>query len=128
MGRTDKAICSSICGARCCKWGFVELTQEEAERLPRLARELHLPQPEIVAYERNGQPAWIMHATPCLFLNKSNLCGIYKDRPEHCRIFPDTWREWCPLSRQQFADLAPLPVVRTSEDRRPRRTGKRTPG
>ncbi len=62
--------------------------------------------------DREGVEGFIMHATPCTFLNKANLCGIYKDRPEHCRAFPDTVRDWCPLSRVIFADLLPV-------DRRP---------
>lgn len=112
MVRTAKAICSDVCGARCCSWSFIELTPDEAERLRKLAEQKHLPQPEIVAYSRDGVDGFVMHATPCTFLNKANLCGIYKDRPEHCRAFPDTLRDWCPLSRVIHAELLPV-------DRRP---------
>ena len=122
MTRTAKSICSTECGGRCCKWGFVELTQEEAERLPLLAAKKRLPPPTIEQYERKGEPAWVMHATPCGFLNKANLCGIYKDRPHHCHAFPDTIREWCPLSEVLFSELLPL------HQRPPALQPKRIPG
>jgi hypothetical protein len=97
-----------VCGARCCSWGFIETTPEEAARLRKLATRKHLPQPELVPYTaRDGSDGFIMQATPCVFLNKANLCGIYKDRPQHCRDFPDTARDWCPLSRVLFAELLP---------------------
>lgn len=120
MARSDKAICSSVCGARCCKWGVVALTPEEAERLPRLAPALHLPQPEIVSSLLGGEESSAMHAKPCVFLSKSNLCTIYKDRPDHCRAFPDTWREGCLLSVQRFGDR-PEPATHSPELRKPRR-------
>ena len=112
MARTAKSICSDVCGARCCSWSFIELTPDEATRLQRIATEKHVPQPEIVAYDRDGKQGFVMHATPCTFLGKDNLCSIYKDRPETCRNFPDTLRDWCPLSRVVYMELLPY-------DRRP---------
>lgn len=99
---TDKVLCSQVCRARCCSWSFIEVTPEEVEVLKQRAVELHLPEPPIVAYDRDGTEAYIMHATPCVFLSKDNLCSVYRDRPQHCRDFPDTWREWCPLSKRVF--------------------------
>ena len=108
---TDKALCSTVCRAACCSWGFVELTEEEAERMHRLADKLGVEQPTIMDYVRDEKgvktPAWVMHATPCTFLGKDKLCRIYKDRPEHCRDFPNTWREWCYLSHREFPDEKP---------------------
>ena len=103
-GLTDKALCSQVCRARCCSWGFVTLSPEEAQRLPQEAEALGLSQPHIVpAREPEGEPKeYVMHATPCVFLSKSKLCLIYRDRPEHCRAFPDQLREWCPLSLRWY--------------------------
>ena len=109
--RSDKAICSDACGARCCKASFVSLTPAEAERLPKLAAALGLPQPEIVPHDtgQQGEPAeaaqeHIMYALPCTFLSKNNLCLIYRDRPEHCHAFPNQLLDWCPLSWKRFGD------------------------
>ena len=109
--KSDKAICSQGCGARCCKGSFISLTREEAELMPQLAKRLAVPEPEIVANERSrlGGPEgpvqeFIMYALPCTFLSKSNLCQSYTTRPAHCREFPDQTREWCPLSWKRFGD------------------------
>ena len=45
-----------------------------------------------------------MHALPCTFLSKSNLCLIHSQRPEHCRGFPYSLLEWCALSVKQFGE------------------------
>ncbi|MCX6024152.1 MAG: YkgJ family cysteine cluster protein, partial [Chloroflexi bacterium] len=76
----------------------------------------------IEQYERKGEQAWVMHATPCGFLNKANLCGIYKDRPYHCSAFPDTLRDWCPLSSVLFPEL--LPNYRRPADQEPKRRAR----
>lgn len=109
--RSDRAICSQGCGARCCKGSFISLTPAEAELMPRLAQRLGVPEPEIVANEksREGGPEgpvqeFIMYSLPCTFLSKSNLCQIYAQRPAHCREFPDQSREWCPLSWKRFGE------------------------
>ncbi|MBM2826582.1 MAG: hypothetical protein HW403_646 [Dehalococcoidia bacterium] len=101
---TDKALCSDVCRARCCTWSFIDVTSEEAEVLRRRAVELHLPEPPIEAYKHHqtGETAYVMHAIPCIFLSKDNLCSVYRDRPQHCQDFPDTWREFCPLSKRHF--------------------------
>ncbi len=108
---TDKALCSTVCRAACCSWGFVELSKEEADRMVALADKRGLEQPTIMEYLRDEKgektPAWVMHATPCTFLSKDKLCTIYKDRPDHCKEFPNTWREWCYLSHRQFPDEKP---------------------
>lgn len=124
MARTAKAICSEMCKARCCSWSFIELTPEEAARLKALAKRKHLPQPEIVPDSQ--QPGgFVMQATPCVFLNKANLCSIYKDRPQHCRDFPDTVREWCPLSRVLFPELLPSHLRPAPLDPEPKRRAPR---
>lgn len=128
VARSDKALCSSVCGARCCKWGVVALTDDEADLLPLLARELQVQQPDIRILERSGELSRAMHAQPCVFLTKTNLCGIYKDRPGHCRAFPDIWREGCLLSDRLFGeglDLLPHP---TKKGRRPRGKAGRPAG
>ncbi len=115
MPRSAKATCSSVCGAKCCKWGVVGLTEDEAERLPALAHDVHVAPPRIIESEVAGRTSWAMHAQPCVFLSKSNLCIIYKDRPGHCRAFPDTWREGCLLSWSLFGDddeVAPPQMIR----------------
>ena len=109
MARSDRAVCSTVCGARCCKWGVVALTDDEAALLPRLAAELHLPQPRIIPTLTGDGTVPAMHSQPCVFLSKSNLCTIYKDRPGHCRSFPDTWREGCMLSWTLYGDGEALP-------------------
>lgn len=99
---TDKMLCSEVCRARCCSWGFPTLSPEEAQRLPKLAEALGLPQPEIVSVSGpDGEvKEYVLHATPCVFLGENKLCLIYANRPEHCRAFPDMVLEWCPLSRR----------------------------
>lgn len=113
MVRSDKSVCSDGCGARCCKASFISLTPAEAEKLPGLAEQLGVPQPEIVPNERSraGGPdgpvqEFILYAQPCVFLSKANLCQIYRDRPEHCKAFPDQTREWCPLSWKRFGSAS----------------------
>lgn len=109
--RSDKAICSQGCGARCCKASFISLTPREAERTPKLAQRLGLPAPEIVPNERSriGGPdgpaqELILYAQPCVFLSKNNLCQVYTERPAHCKAFPDQARDWCPLSWKRFGE------------------------
>ena len=100
---SDRAICSRACGGQCCKGSVVPLTEEEAGRLPVLARSLGLPSPPIFPAERVGaDEGFLMQARPCVFLSHSNLCQIYRDRPAHCRAFPYNLREWCPLSVKRF--------------------------
>lgn len=105
-GLTEKALCSEVCRARCCSWGFVTLSPQEAQWLPKEAEALGLPQPTIVPVrEPEGEPKeYVMHATPCVFLSKSKLCLVYRNRPEHCRAFPDQLREWCPLSMRWYLE------------------------
>ena len=103
--QSDKVLCASVCGARCCKLGIVALTEEEAERLPRLAQELRLNPPPIrLGRTAGGAPAQAMLIEPCVFLGKNNLCQIYKDRPGRCRAFPESWREGCLLSQRWYGD------------------------
>lgn len=100
--KSDKAICSRECGGRCCKASAVPLSAAEAGRLPALAQSLGLAPPRIISSE-SGLP-FVMQASPCTFLNKSNLCSIYSQRPDHCRAFPRDLLEWCPLSWKRFGD------------------------
>lgn len=99
MVKSDKAICSRECGGRCCKASAIPLSSEEADRLLAIAEARHLPQPMII---RGENDPFIMQASPCVFLNKSNLCSIYADRPVHCRAFPGDYLEWCALSWKRF--------------------------
>jgi len=97
--RSDRAICAQECGARCCQASIVALTETEADVLRERAAALGLSAPEIAPY-RDGDEAYLMYAQPCTFLNKSNGCLVYRDRPQHCRDFPAQVLDWCLLSQR----------------------------
>lgn len=115
--RPDKLICAVDCGALCCRSSCVPLTDEEIERMRRLAAERGITDLEIVdeGTAQGKAPSWIMLSFPCKFLSPDNLCSIYDERPEHCRQFPWEWREECLLSHKRYepgtATLKLLPMA-----------------
>lgn len=90
------AICAKECGAKCChnyqqKVQVAFLTPEEAVRLRSI--DIHAP---IVPNQKGDR--WLMFLKDrCSFLGKDNLCNIYNERPEACKIWPRKPVEWCAL-------------------------------
>jgi hypothetical protein len=91
------AVCAVECGAKCCRrpggYGFF-LTEDEGQRLLRLAG-IRLIKLREVAERRDPEhrAGWALRfgeqpAGQCPFLDASNLCSIYEDRPAACREFP----------------------------------------
>ena len=81
------ALCADECGAKCCKNRLVLLTPGEATRLSSMG---HAP----ITQGTNGR--WAMLTIPtCVFLTTENLCRIYAERPEACRVFPQRPASGC---------------------------------
>ncbi len=102
--RPDHLVCAVDCGALCCRSSCIPLTDEEIERMRRLADEHGIADLEIVdeGTAQGRAPSWIMLSFPCKFLSPDNRCSIYDERPEHCRQFPWEWRDECLLSHKRY--------------------------
>ncbi len=77
------------CG-NCCKRGFVYLKENDIKDISFLLK-IHIKE-FIKKYTENI--LWIgrvlkFRENKCIFLNKYNLCSIYKSRPFQCRTFPE---------------------------------------
>ncbi|MBI2911591.1 MAG: YkgJ family cysteine cluster protein [Chloroflexi bacterium] len=130
--RPDHLVCAVDCGALCCRSSCIPLTDEEIERMRRLAAERGIADLEIVdeGSAQGKAPAWIMLSFPCKFLTPDSRCSIYDERPEHCRQFPWEWRDECLLSHKRFetgtATLKLLTMAGPHPDPLPQ--GERGPG
>lgn len=99
------------CGAACCKSAVIIVTPSEADVLRRRARELDIEDLEIYATadqtligdrDPHSEAEWAMLAASCVFLDKTNRCRIYADRPLHCVNHPTFWREDCAVSWRRY--------------------------
>lgn len=97
-------VCDS-CGA-CCRTWRVLVSDEDAAREPRIAREGR----ELAAHV--ATPLWRFELFPlpfyeaCCFLGSDDRCDIYETRPRVCRAF-EAGGERCQAARAEQG-LAPL--------------------
>ena len=81
-----KDLFCSKCDARCCKHGVALSFKDPAEfkKVAKLAWELGVNVPITIG----GNDEWIMSLNvPCGFLDESDNCLIYLNRPMTCRKF-----------------------------------------
>lgn len=88
---------SCECCAKCCNKDFndhVFLLEMEVEKINDIIPEVLVPAPNFDFCDNNGTFYTSGYALAtkkdgnCIFLNNSNKCKIYKDRPLICRIYP----------------------------------------
>ncbi len=78
----DCRIGGRFCG-KCCYETEMPLTEEDIERIERLG----FKREEFVV-EVDGIPQLRNVGGKCFFLDESNRCRIYENRPIGCRIYP----------------------------------------
>ena len=81
-------ICSVRCGAKCCRGpNQLMLSPSEAKRLETLAAARRI---EFTAHPTVLNNGMYMDVPKegCAFLGDDNLCGIYDERPQACRVYP----------------------------------------
>ncbi len=112
MGMNSAKICSSVCGARCCR---------EVGRVPFLGERYEAPFytlflgafPDIEGPSPTRRPFVVEFQVPqefphCLALDAQGLCTIYDERPISCRRFPMTddggIHPFCPLDEVSLGE------------------------
>ena len=78
--------------ANCCKTTSPIFYQQDIERAAKAIRVK--PGDFIQKYlymDEDGD--FVLHRSPCAFLEKDNTCKIYADRPKACREYPHTNRK-----------------------------------
>lgn len=106
------------CGNCCRGDGFVELTDEEIDRM---AKHLGLTRDDFLGrYGEYHKPSRKWHLIDqdddlqsCIFLQPDNSCRVHEAKPDQCRNFPMAWRpdnilEFCEGWRAA-AGLPPAP-------------------
>jgi len=78
--------------ANCCK-SYPPLLK--APDIRRIAKHTGLSEAEFMSryLVLDEDDDWVMHSTPCPFLQADNLCAIYAVRPAACREYPHTNRK-----------------------------------
>ena len=100
-------VVSSPCQAHgcalCCYDTQMPLTEDDIARLEKLGH----ARARFVTWSADGtaqlatvEPAEGMPGRPCFFL-KDNLCSVYADRPQGCRIYPLVLNEHGRLMRDE---------------------------
>jgi len=78
--------------ANCCKSISPAIYDTDIRRMARALK--MTPSAFTVAYlQPDDDGSYIFKVTPCLFLDSSNYCKIYDDRPKACREYPHTDRK-----------------------------------
>jgi uncharacterized protein len=78
--------------ANCCKTTSPIFYEADTERL---ANRLHIkPGNFVEKYLRIDEDKdYVLKSSPCPFLDDSNFCSVYEDRPKACREYPHTNRK-----------------------------------
>ena len=90
-GEASIQTCAVECGAKCCRnWTKVAfLSEGEATRLKSL-------KPDAPIVPGNDPDKWAMFLLDgCTFLDSNNLCSIYDQRPQACKVFPSKPADFC---------------------------------
>ncbi|MBS3156938.1 YkgJ family cysteine cluster protein [Candidatus Woesearchaeota archaeon] len=74
-------ICKK-CGAKCCKLGGADVTNQEREIILSAGHTDHFVKIDSDHYEMKSK------GSICPYLKEDNSCGIYHVRPIACRCFP----------------------------------------
>ena len=93
----------------------ISLTHEEAQRSQRIAKERSITLsilPKKVIYDAAKDKAivwdWFVDHEVCPFLEGTNQCTIYEDRPEICRMFPEIKNEQLFEIKKLVAGIVPV--------------------
>ncbi len=75
-------LCAAECEAKCCRNGYVYITDKEMRILKKLGtvKVLRHEHVWVLDFHTNGGQ--------CPFLGEDNTCTIYDQRPSACRSFP----------------------------------------
>jgi uncharacterized protein len=85
--QTDCLAC-----ANCCKTTSPIFYQNDIERIARFLK--LRPGDFIEKYLRVDEDSdYVLHSSPCPFLDGENYCSIYEARPKACREYPHTNRK-----------------------------------
>lgn len=78
--------------ANCCKTTSPIFLQTDIDRL---ARVLKMKSSDFIKQYlfRDEEGDYVLHVSPCPFLNHDNTCLVYESRPRACREYPHTNRK-----------------------------------